>query len=85
MSSALYGQAQPIRNSCGGRRFVDHMEALDKVVGESGPIEVDINVSWHDVPIEMSAEEPFDGAHEFNIDEVIENTLKLVFHFSDFR
>ncbi len=58
------------------------MKALNKVVGETGLVKVNVHIDGRDIPREMSAEKPFGGPHELNIDKVGENALELVFHIS---
>ncbi len=56
------------------------MEAFDKVVRETGLIEMNVDIGGCDVPRKMSPPKPFDRTHKFDINELREDALKLVFH-----
>ncbi len=56
------------------------MEALDKVAGETGLIEMNVDIGGCDVPREMSSQKPFNSAHEFDVNELGKDALKLVLH-----
>ncbi len=58
------------------------MKSLEKVAGETKLVKVNIHVGGCDVPREMSAKKPFGGPHELDVDEVEENALEVILHFS---